>query len=400
MAGKIHLWMEDVTKARDQTILSAAIEIPKHVRKHLWYRLPSKYAYAATEKCDPFLLATLFTAMRHSTNLFLHGQVSARLLQNLEEFQAAWHCWRPDKYPRIQIQADVECQQHQTDNSNKAVAAFSGGLDSCFTVWRHHSNNCGRQRQNLQAAVMVHGFDIALGDTYAFQRAASNCKKMLKALSIQLITIATNFRELDNDWENSHGAAIASCLMLLGNGFSTGLIASSEPYNNLVLPWGTNPVTDGLMSSDTFQIIHDGAAFTRSQKVRSISRWPQALRYMRVCWEGGQKDRNCGKCEKCIRTILNFRVAGLKLPPCFDRDVTDEQISALRGLNRAQMALCKEILSDARAACICEQWVTALEKCIKRNQAAGSNNKSRWRQIAKTVGFRRHLQRLTTRVKK
>jgi len=247
---------------------------------------------------------------------------------------------------------------------------------------------------------MVQGFDIPLCDTYTFQRAASNCKKMLKALSIQLITIATNFRELDNDWENSHGAAIASCLMLLGNGFSAGLIASSEPYNNLVLPWGTNPVTDGLMSSDTFRIIHDGAAFTRSQKVRAISCWPQALRYMRVCWEGIEKDRNCGKCEKCIRTILNFRVAGLKLPPCFERDVTDEQISALRGLNPVQTAYFKEILSDARAACICEPWVGALQKCIKRNQSTGGDNKSRWRQIAKTVGFRRRLRRLMTRVNK
>ncbi len=396
MAGKIHLWMEDVTKAENQTILSAAMEIPKHVRKHLWFRLPSRYACAVTERCDPFLLATLFTAMRHSTDLFIHGDVSASLLRNLEEFQAVWHCWQPDRYTKVQIQADVEYEQHQTGNFNKAVAAFSGGLDSCFTVWRHHTGSCGRQKQNLQAVLMVQGFDIPLCDTYTFQRAASNCREMLKALSIKLITVATNFRELDNDWESSHGAAIASCLMLLGNGFSAGLIAGTEPYNSLVLPWGTNPVTDGLMSSDTFRIIHDGAAFTRSQKVRAISDWRDALRYMRVCWEGIQKDRNCGKCEKCIRTILNFRIAGLKLPLCFDRDVTDRQISALRHLNPVQTAYFKEILSDARAACICKPWVGALQKCIKRNQSTGSDNKSHWRQIAKTVGFRRHLQRLMT----
>ncbi|NET10990.1 MAG: SH3 domain-containing protein, partial [Symploca sp. SIO2B6] len=41
------------------------------------------------------------------------------------------------------------------------------------------------------------------------------------------------------------------------------------PYQSLKLPWGTNPITDGLLSSKTFQSIHDGAAFTRLEKIQA-----------------------------------------------------------------------------------------------------------------------------------
>lgn len=101
--------------------------------------------------------------------------------------------------------------------------------------------------------------------------------------------------------------------MLLQNEHTDGLIASSEPYSSLLLPWGSNPITDRLMSSDSFSIVHDAAAVTRNQKVRAISTWKEATRSIRVCWQGEHMDRNCGRCEKCIRTILNFRVMGLGL---------------------------------------------------------------------------------------
>ena len=42
------------------------------------------------------------------TDLHVHAGVSPSLLRNLEEFQAAWACWRPGHYARIGISADAE----------------------------------------------------------------------------------------------------------------------------------------------------------------------------------------------------------------------------------------------------------------------------------------------------
>jgi hypothetical protein len=394
MTKKTHLWPENIVETEGQILVGVVIENQNQKRSNLWYRLGAEHHHLLTKTCDPFVVAMIFNAMRKSTDLYIHGQVSPSLLRNLEEFQAIWNCWLPNRYTKIEINADIEQPQAKAKRSEKSVMAFSGGVDSCFTAWRHHNGSCGRSRRNLRAAIMIHGFDIPLEEKNVFERAAKNSQKILAPLGIKLTSVATNFRNLDDYWNDAHAAGLASCLMLLQEGYEIGLIASTEPYNSMILPWGSNPVTDKLLSSDNFQIIHDGAAFTRSDKIREILNWPEALRYLRVCWEGEEKDRNCGHCEKCIRTILNFRSIGLSLPECFEHDVSDNQIINLKRLNAVQIAYLEQILKTAKAASIRQSWVTALSQCIKQNQHMSNGSKKLLQRIGKSIGFRRHLAQI------
>jgi hypothetical protein len=388
MADKMHLWPEETRDANGSTIAAVTIESPVGERTRLWYSVPVQHGSALTKACDPFVVATLFRAMREGTDLMVHGETSPSLLQNLEEFQAAWASWRPDRYTKIDVIADLECEQPRAGDSHTAITAFSGGVDSSFTVFRHRTGHCGRLKRTLRAGVMALWRRDPQDHNDALDRAAEKSAKMLASLDMDLIRLGTNFRELDDSWEDAHGAAIAACLMLFQGRYAAGLIASTEPYCSLVLPFGSNPVTDRLMSSDAFQIIHDGAAFTRSEKVREIANWPEALQYLRVCWEGKHADRNCGRCEKCVRTILNFRVMGLGLPECFEQDVSDDEILSLRGLSPVQSAYLQEVLSAARAESIAESWVTALEQCLERNRPRQSMKillRSRLRQGVKRI---------------
>jgi hypothetical protein len=250
----------------------------------------------------------------------------------------------------------------------KAIAAFSGGVDSCFTMFRHKSGRYGRLTRNLQAGLMVHGFDIPLAQQEVFERAAKKSKAMLNSLGVELIPVATNYREFGLNWEDVFGSAVASTLMLLRGSYTVGLVPSSYTYKSLFLPWGSNPLTDPLLSSNAFQVIHDGTAFKRIDKIREITNFPAALQSLRVCWEGKERDRNCGRCEKCIRTILGFRVMGIGLPPCFEQDVTDRQILDIKTSKKSQVTYFEEILQAAIAAGISDSWVTTIEQCIKRNQ--------------------------------
>ncbi|MFC1676093.1 hypothetical protein ACFL3G_03395 [Planctomycetota bacterium] len=371
MTKKIHVWPKEPIEDDGYITVSAIIEGPESDCERFWYRLPAEFSCCMAKDSDVFLLGTIFKAMRNSADLVIHGQVSATLLRNLVEFQSVWNSWRCDRYTVIDITVESERKQTQYGRGDTAVSAFSGGVDSCFTIFRHSNGTCGRLKENIEAAMLVHGFDIPIEEKDAFERTAVNSKRIVESLGKKLITISTNFRQLGDDWEDAHGAAIASALTLLSGGFSKGLIASTEPYNDLVLPWGSNPVTDFLLSSDAFSVIHDGASFNRNDKIHAILSWPEAMRYLRVCWQGHQRDRNCCQCEKCIRTILNFRSIGAGLPECFPRDVSDRQITALRGLNSVQAAYLKEILSKAKAAGIEKSWVKALEKCLKLNQSRG-----------------------------
>lgn len=370
MSHKFHLWPEERREEVDGAMtVSVTIESPQQERSVLWYRIFAEHRSLVTHSCDPFVVATIFPAMRHSTEVVVHGEVSPSLLQNLAEFNTAWNCWRPQVYQLLEITADVEREAEQS-NSELAVCTFSGGVDSCFTAFRHRASRCGRGRRNLQAGVMVHGYDIPLSQKQVFDRAFTRSKIMLDSLGLELIPVATNFREVISiNWEDAYVSAIASALMLFQNRYSIGLLANgASRYNHLLAPHSSNPVTDHFLSSKSFQCVHDGAGANRLQKIQEVLNWPEALQNLRVCWEGAQLDRNCCHCEKCIRTILGFRVMGAALPPCFEQDVTDAQILQLRASNAVKLGELEMIVEAAKAAGIADSWVRVLETSIARNR--------------------------------
>lgn len=369
MDNKIQVWPHAASVADGEITLAATIEQPGKKAVTLWYRVAERYRDALTSSADPFVIALVFIAMRTARPLLVHGTVSPSLLRNLEEYQALWSCWMPKRYRPITITADHEQEQPPAAQPLRAAVAFSGGVDSCFTLWRHKTAACGRLSREVGAAVMVHGFDIALHEKEMFAKAVERSAQLLEGLDVTLIPMATNYRELGDYWGDTHGSAVASCLMLLQKRYAQGLIGSTWTYA-YAEPWGSSPVGDWMLSNATFQTIHDGAAFSRADKISALAQWPAALRYLRVCWEGADKDKNCGRCEKCIRTILNFRVLGLGLPPCFESDVSDRHIAELAGLEPTAINELENVLTLARAKAIRAPWVTALEKCIKRNRRA------------------------------
>lgn len=72
----------------------------------------------------------------------------------------------------------------------------------------------------------------------------------------------------------------------------TGLIASSYCYQTLSFPYGFNSITDPLLGNKYFSIIYDGAEERRIGKARLITQWSEAMKYLRVCWQGEQNDVN------------------------------------------------------------------------------------------------------------
>lgn len=135
--GEIHIWQEEPRLVGEYIQINAEIVGEGKDRQQLWYRLNQEHHSAITKSCDPFVLATLFNAMRVPADLIVHGTVSPSLLQNLDEFQSAWVSWRPGWYKKIEILADDEREAGRAPTS-AGITAFSGGVDSSYTVFHHH----------------------------------------------------------------------------------------------------------------------------------------------------------------------------------------------------------------------------------------------------------------------
>ncbi|MGD8386725.1 MAG: hypothetical protein PVG49_06265 [Desulfobacteraceae bacterium] len=327
--GALHIWPETPARRDGHVVLSATIEAPDQERSRLWYSIPESLEGDIAQNADPFVIGTIYLLMQSGHEVRVHGEVSPSLLWNLEEFQGAWTSWEPG-LKKVPIRADNEKEPEFQRNSSESIVAFSGGVDSCFTAFHYTRNHGLAHPSPLTAGVMMHGFDIPLSQPEVFASALKRSRAMLSSLDLELIPIATNYRELVTDWVHSFGAATASCLCLFSKRFRAGYISQGLTFNDFhLLHEGSNPLTDPLLSSDSFSIVPTGSAYNRASKIFAMREWDEFLRYLRVCWQGPNKDQNCCECEKCMRNILTFRALGLGLPPCFPKDVDERMIQSL-----------------------------------------------------------------------
>jgi hypothetical protein len=364
------LWIEERRRLDDWIELAARFE-SRSVQKRLWYRVEAEREGELTSMADPFVLGILQIAMHAGEDLQVHGAVSPSLLRNLEDFQRAWAVWKPDDYHPITVRADVE-QDLAEPGRHEAICCFSGGVDSCFTAYRHARGVSTAFPYPLRTAVLVHGFDIPLKEVAFYDSACGKVSIQLKSLDIGFYRVATNFKELSVFWPHAFGTGVASVLSLFQRRYSTGLIAQGVPYSsyrNLVE--GSNPMTDPLLSSDAFNIVPDGGGFQRWEKIKVISGWKEGMEHLRVCWEGDKKDGNCCDCEKCIRNILTFRALGLPQPKAFASDPNDKRIYRLGPLKEFTISIGYNPILEAagKNGFGNASWVKALRKAIFRSRA-------------------------------
>jgi hypothetical protein len=334
-------------------------------REVLFYEFAREHAPVPPRTFDGVLCAVVLHAMAEGRDIRLRGPATRQMLRNLGEFQLAWSRWKPTVYRPIDITVDTVVDGAHV-RPTRTSAAFSGGVDSTFTLLRNSPRSTSAS-YNVDSAVLVHGFDVSLGNSSDFQELIDRTVPVRAVAGVDLRIMRTNSKDLRlQKWDDSFGAQLAACLHLFSAEFSTALVASSEPYDALVLPWGSNPVTDHLLSGADLTIVHDGAAFSRTDKIAFLSEVPAAVESLKVCWEGTQQGRNCGVCEKCIRTQLNFLAVGVANPACFDAPLDPCRIATISIRNDALQAEFASIIKYADARRIDEEWVYLLRKRLRR----------------------------------
>ncbi|PKG36538.1 hypothetical protein [Psychrobacter sp. Sarcosine-3u-12] len=358
----------NVVGQRRSCIIKEVMNSRKNTNKKLWFLYPNELPMPADSDCDSYLLATLLPAMQMKADIIVHGSVSQELLANLTELQYVWHKWLPEEFFLVDIKVD-SVRENET-RAEGTIAAFSGGADAQFTAYRHAKGIAGYSTQDIRAGVFVHGFDIPLADTQGFLGAAKMAAEVLESIDLTLFTVKTNIREVWNvNWELYCGTALASTLCGFNKYVGVGLLGSGESYDELVTPWGSHPITDPLLSSSTFKVIHDGAGFNRSEKIKAISEWPLGIKNLRVCWAGGNHERNCGYCEKCVRTRLNFLLSGVTDPACFTSSLKPSIFDSVVLRSEAARSEWKLIRSEMIETGRGLEWLPQVDQVLKRKSS-------------------------------
>jgi hypothetical protein len=236
----------------------------------------------------------------------------------------------------VQIEASTNRRQPISRTATNAASFLSGGVDSLATLRANRLNYAADHPYSIADCLIVHGFDIggreALGDeTGFFDRTLAALTPIAQAAGVHLIPVATNIRHLDDDvtfWMYEfHGAALAAVAHAVCRRINRVCIAGTM-HVPFLEPWGSHPALDSNYSTVDLQVEHDGLAMSRLEKVRLIAEWDVALRDLRVCTMNPAEGLNCGRCEKCLRTMLELLACGkLDQTSAFPaQDVTVDQV--------------------------------------------------------------------------
>ena len=246
-AAEIHVFPEPPMLADGRAVLRARVEGLAREPRMLWFSVEARHGALLTPLADPFACALQFPAMRAGATLVIHGPVSRILLRNLDQFQRVWHAWAPQHVTPVDMRADREVEG--APGSHDSLMLFSGGLDSSFSVYRHHRRLAGRRSRRIAAGLMVLGFDIAHHEVDEFHGAFENSRRMLESLDIELWGLSTNFRDVVADWEPGHGTGIAACIHCFGGRFQSALVAATASVASFGRPWGTHILTDRMLAA-------------------------------------------------------------------------------------------------------------------------------------------------------
>ena len=370
----------------------------------LWWRTPAAWDHARTLWADPFVVGFLFLMMEAGLPVRVEGRVSPSLLENLENFMAIWSCWVPGRYRPVAITAELE-QESPPPSTDAVICPFSGGTDSAFSILRHIRGDAGRRNRRLGAAAVMNGFDVwhsQRSANHIFEGILREAHAQLAPLGIPVIPMDSNFHDLPVHWEHAFGTHLASGLMLMGREFHGALIPNNQRFHAPPQVYGSTPLTDRYLGSVQFPFLDDGGEVTRFEKIRYLTQQPKILDHLRVCFPTDGRHENCCACEKCIRTMLSFHIAGVPIPEkSFPHALTPGRIAGMKFHTHMSWHLWNDVLLRARQeGMAAAPWALALARAVRRGK-----RRRQWQELKRPfIPLRNQLRRIfrgssTSRVK-
>lgn len=340
---------------------------------------------------DGHVQAIIHRAMRSGESVFVHGAMSRAAVHNLGEYQDAMHAYHPLHYRRVEIRPDAVVDPASSGAPPRAITLFSGGVDGSFGLIRHRRVIQDESALPIEAALIIH--HLQLDDVESFERLVKRVRPFCDGVGVALHVARTNLRKVvKEDYLHTYGAQLSSALQNFANRYNYGVIGSSEPYIALILPFGSSPVTDHLMSGGAMRIIHDGAGFTRTEKVAVLAQYPEAMKGLHVCLKHAYE--NCGECMKCVRTRMNFLAVGVSevefLPGPFDLNLIDE----LKLTPDHVASELRTLLDYARRNGVRGEWTDRLQQRLDRGGSQRGTSQSPRRKLK---GLLRRLRLLGPR---
>lgn len=310
--------------------------------REIFVETEARFGSGLSENPNAFLLAAMAPAAAHGEQrVRVDGSVCPWLREGITTSFGLLRRWYPDLVRTIPA---IECDRFAASRpapAAQAACTMSGGIDSLATLRRNLAFFPTDHPASIRTCFVIYGIDVGgyeslPGNEAHFDHVTQRLTSLAEHAGVSLVSAHTNLRHLDDSDELFSCIWFGSALAAVGHAFrgriSTMYIPSGNSADQLG-PQGSHPLLDPHFSSSEVGIVHDGFGLSRLDKVGLVASWPEALASLRSCFAPFRDADvlNCGKCEKCLRTmtelLIHGRLAEARTFP-FD-DLRPEQLEAL-----------------------------------------------------------------------
>ena len=285
------------------------------VSKEVWFKVDKKYEeYLCYERGDAFVIAGLNFAMRNHHDIVSEAPLSEDLYYNIDKYLLDAIAQYNKDFYRPQITADVSSESLPC--AGAVGTGISCGVDSMHALasqtamkFRKHNithltfNNVGshgegEKAENLYRVRLERPRRFAEEYGFEFVASNSNLQDVIKQSHFKTHTYSSMFavyclqKLYSVYYYASSGYKYHEFRLYDIPGSSCG------SYEMLSLP---------LLSTHNLRVYSEGEGMSRMTKLKSVVKYAPSYKYLNVCLDEGD---NCGKCEKCVRTLLGIDALG------------------------------------------------------------------------------------------
>ncbi len=241
-----------------------------------------------------------------------------------------------DLYTKTLVEND-----HEGAGQGESGLLFTGGVDSTSSYVRHREEN--------PTLISIRGWTITpeksddeqwrhlveRTNTFAADRDLETAfveANMLSFLDHPML-LAHYKRYVDGGWYSSVGHGLGLLGLCAPMAYARGmddLYMAATHWDGIDLEWGSRPDIDDRVRWGATRCHHDAYDLTRQERLDLIATYVESdapALTLQTC--NARMDGNCGTCEKCYRTAVGLRLAGLN-PSAHGYDFADDDYAEIQ----------------------------------------------------------------------
>ena len=297
----------------DRSRLQAVIDVDGE-SKTVWFEVEKKYgAYLCWERCDAFLIGLLHYAMVHNHDITCLAPLSEDLYYQLDTYLIDALCQgNCDFFHRIKITADIA---PNLENAGAVGTGISCGIDSLHTIATHANTDFKSHRITHLVLFNVGVFDSGTEADELFKKRVARAEAFCSEYNFEFVKIDSNFMgAFVQDNLLVHTFRDVAFVYILQKLFAYYYYSSGHIFLDFSLHNSGKKDSArydlfllDMFSNSKLRFYSEGATKSRIEKTRIVANYEPSYKYLNICNNEGD---NCGKCEKCIRTLLILEILG------------------------------------------------------------------------------------------